>query len=347
MIFGMLFLIIYTIYICGGLVPGLQTLNSPELKGQIVKVFGKLGHQGWTSLPKTGSIFWWVIFSSLTLGVGIGVLVQPQLVVRFMMVKSRRELYRSLILGSIFILLMTGGAYFTGTLSNVYFFKTFGKPAILLKEINGNVDKIIPFYITQAMPEWFSYIFLLTILSAAMSTLSSQFHAIGTAVGRDIYEKGLAQISNTDKKDENTIMFTRAGIIITLFFTALLAYYLPGSIIARATAVFFGLCTATFLPSYTAMLFWKKTTKAGVIASSLTGFISMIILFLFVYGKTTKAFGIAKLIFGPNYKISLPWSVIDPLVFALPLSTIVLIVVSLITKDTVPEITKYLFEEKK
>ena len=37
------------------------------------------------------------------------------------------------------------------------------------------------------MPDWFAALFMLCILSASMSTLSSQFHTMGASVGSDIY----------------------------------------------------------------------------------------------------------------------------------------------------------------
>ena len=56
------------------------------------------------------------------MGVGIGALAQPQLAVRFMTVKSNKELHRSLLIGAIFIAVMTCTAYIVGSLSNVYFY---------------------------------------------------------------------------------------------------------------------------------------------------------------------------------------------------------------------------------
>ena len=38
------------------------------------------------------------------------------------------------------------------------------------------------------MPDWFAALFMLCILSASMSTLSSQFHTMGASVGSDIYK---------------------------------------------------------------------------------------------------------------------------------------------------------------
>ena len=49
-----------------------------------------IGHRGWTASPAAGSPLWWTIYSSIVLGVGIGVLAQPQLVVRYMTVKSKQ-----------------------------------------------------------------------------------------------------------------------------------------------------------------------------------------------------------------------------------------------------------------
>lgn len=339
MMLGSIFLIIFTVKLAGGLIPGLTKLSEIDPGGLV-----NAGHQGWTSMPKLGSKFWWIIVSSITLGVGIGVIVQPQLVVRFMMVKSRKELYRSLIIGGIFILFMTGGAFFVGALSNVIFLNDPEIGKIAFAAADKNLDKIIPMFIDRYMPPWFSYIFLLTIISAAMSTLSSQFHTIGTAVGRDIYEKGI--LADGKKSEQaNTVGITRAGIILTLVFTVVLSFHLPKGIIAIATSMFFGLCSATFLPAYTGTLFWRKTTRLGVIASCLTGFSTMMMLFIFMYAKTMGGLGVAKLIFGEGYSVSAPWNVIDPLLFSLPLSAITLIIVSLCTKDEQPEITKALFKK--
>jgi Na+/pantothenate symporter len=54
-------------------------------------------------------------------GVGIGVLAQPQLVVRFMTAKDNTSLNRAILVGGPFILMMTGVAFTVGALTNVYF----------------------------------------------------------------------------------------------------------------------------------------------------------------------------------------------------------------------------------
>ena len=195
------------------------------------------------------------LVSSLMLGVGIGALAQPQLAVRFMTVKSTRELNRAICVGAVFILFTAGTAYVVGALSNVYFYKLNSQIAIAAAK--GNPDLIVPLFINHAMPKFFVYIFTLTLLSAAMSTLSSLFHVTGSALGHDLY-------CNIFRKEKDNLAVSRVGIIIGIILSIVLAFYLPAGIVARGTAIFFGVCAAAFMPAYFAAVYWKRATTAGV-----------------------------------------------------------------------------------
>ena len=323
MFVGMTILLVFTYVKLGGVIAAHQALTAiaahvpPNLVAQ--------GHQGWTNMPKLGSPLWWSLVSTIIMGVGIGVLAQPQLVVRFMTVKSSKELNRAVIIGGIFILAMTGVAFVVGALSNVYFLNNpeFGK--ISLAVAGGNIDKIIPAYINSALPTWFVYIFMLTLLSAAMSTSSSQFHAMGTGFGRDLYERTVPR----GKQPKHTVVITRLGIIIGVVATVILGYKLPGSVIAIATAMFFGLCASTFLPAFVGALFWKGMSKTGAIASMFVGFLGTGLWVLFVHEKEAAALGLCKLVFHKPTLAVYPWTVVDPIVVVLPLSFIVAFAVSL------------------
>ncbi len=281
------------------------------------------GHQGWTVMPTLGSPWWWTLMSTLVLGVGIGVLAQPQLVVRFMTIKSERALNRGIGIGSLFILVVVGGAFLVGTLSNVYFHQTQGQIAIAAA--NGNPDLIMPRYITAAMPTWFSYLFVITLLSAAMSTLSSQFHTMGSALSYDC----LGKISQSGR---STLGLTQLGVGLSILVSLALGYGLPTGIIARGTAIFFGICAAAFLPAYIAALFWKGATRSGVLCSMVIGLMSSLFCLVFLHQKEAAALGISQFLFGKAYLIEThPWPFVDPILLALPASTITLVVVSQIT----------------
>jgi SSS family solute:Na+ symporter len=323
MFVGMAFLLIMTYSHLGGITAAHQALTN--LAHLVPAKLAAQGHTGWTSMPTFGSTWWWTLISTIVMGVGIGVLAMPQLVVRFMTVKSNRELNRGVLIGGIFILAMTGVAFVVGSLSNVFFYQTQGNISVNIAK--GNVDSIIPLYINAATPEWFVYLFMLTLLAAAMSTSSSQFHAQGTAIGRDIYE------TITNKKGSGSILITRMGIMLAIVIALILGYILPENIIARGTAIFFGLCAAAFLPMYTSALYWKGATKEGAIAGLVTGTFVTVFWYLFIHKAEAVPLGICKMLLGRDVLIAqMPWPVVDPILVALPLAIVATVAVSLMTK---------------
>jgi SSS family solute:Na+ symporter len=436
MLIGMVALLFITYSLLGGFTVAHQTLT--DLGPQVPKALQAIGHQGWTSMPLFGWAapgapaaeaakynLWWIMISTIVMGVGIGVLAQPQLIVRFMTVKSKQSLNRGVVTGGIFIFFMTGVAFVVGALSNVYFakhevircqivqenvlldpgadgngvlklpamdapadvtsrckafvaYKLPGEkpdvaPNYILKTsktkitrgannepdtitpglisiartitlgttMKGNSDTIIPSYVNSALPKWFGVIFLLTLLSAAMSTLSSQFHTMGTAIGRDICEP----LSRGNAA--RTVLITRLGIVIGLVIAIVLGKLVRGNIIALATAIFFGICAATFLPSFLAGLFWKRMTKPAALASMLTGFLLSAFWSVCINVKTATGLGLCQMLFGQptllSPAFSATWAVVDPILIALPLSALVAVAVTYMTKPLPPEHISYVF----
>ena len=433
MFIGMLVLLVWTYKTLGGVAAAHNELSE---MGSMPSLFGKIGFKGWMAMPEFGwgegkYDLWWIVISTITLGVGIGVLAQPQLAVRFMTVKSKKELNRAVLVGGIFILVMTGVAFVVGSLSNLYFYKhekitgkivgTTEKVGVIAKkerdieakipcrllhiDTNGddiadvtivgaghdvekdgkvipfsklmpaaeiteradglvdvypravsflraltrtksgdwmfNTGSIIPTYVTRVLPGWFGLIFLLTLLSAAMSTLSSQFHAVGTSIGRDVYE----QVSG---KHGQSIGIIRTGIVIGIVYAVIVSNFARGGyIIARATAIFFGLCASAFLPAFIGALFFKRATKAGAIMSMIVGFLVTAFWLLFIKDKEARAIGLCYALFEKHsLLLDKPnWYVVDPIVVALPISIIVAIIVSLMTQPPSQEHLNKCFKE--
>jgi SSS family solute:Na+ symporter len=177
------------------------------------------------------------------------------------------------------------------------------------------------------MPEMFVVLFMLVLLAAAMSTLSSQYHTMGTAIGHDFYRQYLKKGNIS-----HTVDITKIGIALTILVSVVLAYILPISIIAPATAIFFGLCAAAFLPMYIGALFWKRMTKEGAIASMLVGTFSSLFWLAFVHAKEAASLGISQAIFGKDTLLTGTWTVIDPIMVATPVAIITGIAVSLFTR---------------
>lgn len=334
MFVGMSILIVAIYSKLGGVTAAHQKLtelfSNPAIAEQI-KGLQSGGFQGWTAMPELFSRYWWIVVSSITMGVGIGVLAQPQLAVRFMTVKSDKELNRAIPIGGIFILMMTGVAFLVGALSNVMFFEAGGNISVVAAK---GADGIIPLFLNDFMPEWFVSIFLVVLLAAGMSTISSQLHAVGTAVGRDLF--------NTEGKSEKTSMLiSRLGVLAAIVVTIFLAYWLPtvwNDAIAISTGLFFGLCGAAFLPMYFAALFSKKISKVAAISGMLSGFSASMLWMLFFHSKESTVLKVCELIFKkPMLVTEGVLQFVDPIIIALSLSILVTVIVAAATKSKYEE----------
>ncbi|HOO96340.1 MAG TPA: sodium:solute symporter family protein [Caldisericia bacterium] len=283
-----------------------------------------LGFKGWTAFPVFNSEFWWLSVSTLMMGIGVGVLAQPQLLVRFMTVRKNKDLNRALLVGGIFILIVVGGAYVAGALSNVFFFNETG--TIAVKSVpGGNIDLIIPTFIKTYMSPAFLYIFFLTLMAAGISTSAAQFHTIGTALGKDIYEDNVAHTNPEASK--NSLVWKRVGIAVAIIFTYVLGILiLPKGIVGIGTAFFFSIAAATFLPAVIGGLFWRRTTKQAANWSMILGLFSSILWSVLFNAKVSGAFGITPVF---NYA---PWTYIEPGAIGLVISILTLFIVSMATK---------------
>ena len=328
MVIGMIILLWFTYSALGGVVPAHEQLTA--LADKVPPPWIEQGHRGWTSMPASYSPIWWTLISTVVLGVGIGVLAQPQLVVRFMTVKSDRELNRGVVIGAVFIMLMTGVAFVVGSLSNVFFLASTGKVAIAAA---GSPDNVIPLFIKENLPPWYTAVFMVTLLSAAMSTMSSQFHTMGSAIGHDILEKGMGM------KSTQPVRVMRLAMLVAILLTTLTAYYLPGffkdgaTIIVNGTSLFFGLCAGSFLAIYALGLYWKNMTRAGAISGFLSGLLVSLFVLFFVFEKVSKPLGLSAMFFGvPSLATGTPFKDIDPLVYAVPVSLFFALVISFISR---------------
>ncbi len=332
MFFAMLFLIVFVYVKLGGITGAHASLtdliNQPGVAEQLKTFKMPPTFNGWTAMPGFLSINWLVVVTSLVMGVGIGVLAQPQLAVKFMTVKSNRELNRAVPIGGTFVLMMTGVAFTVGALSNVFFFRDSGKIAVAAA---GGLDNIIPLFLNTYLPDWFGAVFMIVLIAAGMSTLSSQFHAISTAFGHDLV--------NIKKKSESQqVLINRIGVLLAFILTFALAYYLPiiwSGAIAQATAIFFGLCAASFLPMYTGALYSKRISRLAACTGMIAGFIVSLCWMVFVHYKTATALGICKALLKVDFlfKSSQIIPFIDPIVVALSISILLTLILTFVIKQ--------------
>ncbi|HEY3418969.1 MAG TPA: sodium:solute symporter family protein [Methanomassiliicoccales archaeon] len=338
MILGMSLILIITFSLLGGVDNAISALTALKDQPAAIAQIGSLtkgGWNGWTTMPNFGSDIWLTMVTTIIMGVGIGVLAQPQLIVRFMTAKDSKALNRAIPIGAVFILLTTGVAYTVGALTNVYFFDHNQKISTVMATTNGvlNTDKIMPLYINSgAMPDIVIVLFMLTLLAAAMSTLSSIFHTMGSAAGHDVWRhfkttRLMPKSKRCELEECSTLRANKVGAGIMIVASVGLAFIMPPSIIARATAMFMGLCAAAFLPLFTHALFSKKVSLLAAKSSLVVGAVTWFAWTAFVHTKESSALGICKALFGSDSLLAgTSWTVVDSLVIAIPLSILALFI---------------------
>jgi len=321
MLIGMLILTIGVYMMLGGIGPAHEAtaLLTPEILNSIGSPAATQAPNGLTSMPPLFSAPFMLLLT-LVFGVGIGVLAQPQLIVRYLSAKSEKALRRAIPFGGIFILLMTFTAFSIGPLCNTLIYQNG-------LTYPGTPDKVVPLIVNELFPEWFVILFLFAVLSAAMSTASALFHTAGASLGRDVCEKGL--MKNCSEK--KSLLITRVATLGIVAATLIISLN-PPDVVAILTAFFFGLMACTFLAPYTLMLYWKKTSRFGAWLGMLGGFIFTIGWYVLIYFKTAPELIGRSLT--ENYLINM----LDPIFIGLPLSFILTITFSLLIKQDKEEI---------
>ena len=132
-----------------------------------------------------------------------------------------------------------------------------------------------------------------------------------------------------------SVRANQAGIGIMLLVSILLAVVMPGSIIARATAMFMGLCTAALLPAFIHGIISKRPSRLAATWSIFAGAAGWLLWTVFAHTAESSALGICNMLFGVNTLVSSPWCYLDPLVVGTVLSVIVLLVLLPLDKKRV------------
>jgi len=223
---------------------------------------------------------WMNLFTILGFSmIGLGFLGSPQVYVRFMSIKSEREIDKGKWVAMIFTLLTDAAAVTIGILGRIYFTKEGQDPEAVLGTAGEDVLSMVT---NEFLPTILVAIFIAIVLSAIMSTIDSLLILASSAITRDFYQK----IFRPDLKDEDLTKFSRTATIIMALSALGIAILLYNLYPERKVfwVMIFGWSgiAATFCPVIILSLFWKGYSEKGAIASMITGFISVIAFKFFI-----------------------------------------------------------------
>lgn len=274
--------------------------------------------------------FDWSSFSTIItgLGWGLGYMGMPHIIVRYMAIKSEKEMKKSQIIGSSW----TGLILLMATLVGLLGHELLGD-SLIAGEKNLVFVQIVRTIFSNGALALIGGLLIAAIVAASMSTADSQLLSSSSAFSSDIY-KTLINKKASDKKMLFIGKISVAVICIIALLIALLVkkFNLGGimEIVSAAWSIF----GAAFGPVILLSLYWRRLNYIGACVGVLTGFITSILwMILFNLGY----YGFNAVICETGI-----YEIVPGFVFG----TIATIITSLLTKKPNNEVTK-LFDEVK
>ncbi len=215
----------------------------------------------------SGSMDWQSIRDILSgLGWGLGYMGMPHILVRYMSIRSEKEMKKSQIFGIGWIVVILTMASVVGLVGHEYlgtYLSADNKSMVFItmvrKLLVENRTGIIVFI---------AGILLAAILAASMSTADSQLLASASAFSSDFY-KPVCRKNASDKE----MLWVGRGVVALISVVALIIAMTPSlADIMGLVENAWGAFGASFGPAVILALYWKRLTYKGAVAGVLVGF---------------------------------------------------------------------------
>lgn len=193
-----------------------------------------------------------------TLSWGLGYFGMPQVLLRFMAIRSHREISKSRRIATGWCAISLVAAVFIGII---------GRAAFPAEHLSGvDAEKIFITMSTNLLPTVLAGMAMAGILAATISSSDSYLLIASSAVSKNIYQ-GLFKKEATDQQVMRVSRFVLLAIALVGILIALDKDSVIFTVVAFAWAGF----GATFGPIMLFSLFWKRTTRGGAIGGMLAG----------------------------------------------------------------------------
>ncbi|NGP75159.1 sodium/proline symporter [Balneolaceae bacterium YR4-1] len=195
------------------------------------------------------------------LGIGLGSPGNPHILTRYMSIDDVNQLRWTAVVGTTWNVVMAWGAIFIGLAGRVYFPEADLLPA-------SDTENLYPVLAQQHLHPVIFGVVVASIFAAIMSTADSQLLVAASAVVRDIYDR----ILNKGKEIPQQKLVRYSRLVVLLLVVVALAFGLLAQELVFWLVLFaWAGLGAAIGPTSILALYWKGTTKAGVIAGLLTG----------------------------------------------------------------------------
>ncbi len=228
------------------------------------------------NLLSSGKFNWASISDILTgLGWGLGYFGMPHIIVRYMAIKSEKEVKKSQIIGPCWTALILTFTTIMALLARHYLGDSITASNKNLVFVNA-----VRHIFRHGGLALIGGIIISAIVAASMSTADSQLLASSNAFASDFYKL----VINKKASDKKMLNVGRIGVGVVSVLALVIAYLtykleLGGimSLVSAAWSIF----GAAFGPAVLLALFWKKFNYKGAVAAIITGFAVSILWMVF------------------------------------------------------------------
>lgn len=195
---------------------------------------------------------------------GLGYFGQPHIIVRFMAIRSVKDMPTARRIGMSWMIVTVIGAMSTGLVGIAYIAKTGVKL--------DDAETIFIVLSQLLFSPLIAGFLLAAILAAIMSTISSQLLVTSSSLTGDFYQAFL----HRDASEKQLVLVGRISVFIVALVAIYLAYDRDSSILSLVSNAWAGF-GAAFGPVVIGCLYWKDMTRNGALAGILSGAITVLI----------------------------------------------------------------------
>ncbi len=193
---------------------------------------------------------------------GLGYFGQPHIIVRFMGIRSTKEIPKARLIGMTWMIISLFGAIFIGFTGIAYF-----ADAPL-----ENSETVFIMFSQVLFNPWVAGFLLAAILAAIMSTVDSQLIVASSALAQDFYK----QLFRREATQKEEMIVGRIACLAIAVIAIFLGYDRDSKVLELVSYAWAGF-GAAFGPLIILSLFWKRMTRNGALAGMIVGALTVII----------------------------------------------------------------------
>ena len=193
-----------------------------------------------------------------TLAWGLGYFGMPQVLLRFMAIRSERELPRARRIATVWVLISLAAAIFIGIVGRALFPTALGTAV--------EAESVFILLSTNLLPAIVAGFVMAGILAATISSSDSYLLIAASAFSKNIFQ-GLLKKDATDKQ----VMKMSRIVLLAITAIAIIIALDENSVIFTIVSFAWAGFGATFGPLMLFSLFWKRINRAGAIAGMIGG----------------------------------------------------------------------------